>query len=325
MRRAVLFVVSLCGCFSQALAEEYVDDAFPLRNHNPLLQIYGLPAFQTAELVSTGNFDFTFSFDVANDEDEADRGGENLVIDSESRVLNFSLRRGFGERFEVGIDVPYVSHSGGSLDSLIFDFHDFVGLSNSTREGPSNQFRLLFEREGVTLFDMDTPMSGVGDVQLCAAVRMDKMTLRGGIKLPTGDPDKLTGSGATDASLGVYRTGATTLFNRSLGYTGFIGALVLGDGEVLPGLQRDVVPYGGVALRWAATERFSLATQWYVQGPYFDIDLDELGGNTVQLSFGADYRFPKHGLLLRMAIVEDIAAAAAPDFALHLSIRRYSP
>jgi len=65
----------------------------------------------------------------------------------------------------------------------------------------------------------------------------------------------------------------------------------------------------------------SLAAQWSVQGSYFDIDIDELGGSTIQFSIGGDYRFERS--LLRLAIVEDIAAGAAPDFALHLSIRAF--
>ena len=48
---------------------------------------------------------------------------------------------------------------------------------------------------------------------------------------------------------------------------------------------------------------------------------DDLGGTTVQLSIGGDYRFKR--TLLRLAIVEDIAGDATPDFALHLSIRSF--
>jgi hypothetical protein len=324
MRRIALSLAVLACGLSHATADDFVADAFALRNHNPFLQIYGLPVFRTAELVAPGGIDFDITFDIANDEDEADRLDEVLVIDSESRVVNLSLRRRFGERFEVGIDLPYVEHSGGSLDNLIYEFHDAVGLPNSTREGPDDEFKLFFARNGVTLFDMTTPTSGIGDVQVSAAMDLGKVTLRGGVKLPTGDPDKLTGSGAADVSLGVYGGRATTVFDRELAYSGFFGILALGEGEVMPGLQRDVVPYGGLTARWHATARFSLVTQLYAQGAYYDANLDELGGNTFQLAFGADYRFPAQRLLLRFAIAEDIAAAAAPDFALHLSIRRYS-
>ena len=321
MRRIVLTVVLVTCGFLPANAEDYLADSFPLRNHNPFLQIYGLPVFQTSELVEPGGVDFGISYDVANDADDADRLGERLVIDSESHVLNLSLRRRIGERFEVRVDVPYIRHSGGSFDSAIFDFHNLVGLPNSNRDGPKDQFRLFFERQGVVLFDTSSPTSGVGDVQLSVAMRLGKLTLRAGVKTPTGDPDKLTGSGATDLSLGIYGGGATSLFNRELAYSGSVGVLALGDGDVLPELQRSAVPYGGAALRWHATPRFALAAQLNVQGPYFDANLDELGGTTFQLAFGTDFRILR--TLLRFAIVEDIVAGAAPDFALHLSFRSF--
>lgn len=324
MRRIVLFAVLLLCGLSQAVASERPVDAFPLRNHNPFLQIFGLPAFRTSELVAPGGIDFDVTVDIANDMDVADRSGEALVIDSESRIVNLSLRRRIGERFEIGLDVPYVDHSEGFLDNVIYEFHDLVGLSNSTREGPDDQFLISFGRDGTTLFAMDAPTSGIGDVQLSAAMAVGRMTLRAGVKLPTGDANRLTGSGATDVWLGAYGGGSTGLFDRELAWSGFVGVLALGQGEVLGDLQNDVVPYGGIALRWRATERFSLATQLSAQGPYFDIGLHELGGGTSQLAFGADYDFPDQGFLLRFAIAEDIAVDAAPDFALHLSIRRYT-
>lgn len=322
--RPQFFMLVAIAC-APALGDDAPLDAFPLRNHNPFLQVYGLPAFATHELTGPGGVEFGVALDIANDMEEADRSGEVLIIDTELRTLNLSLRRRLGERFEVGLDVPYLSYSSGFLDSVIYNFHDLVGLSNSTRDGPQDQFRLYMEQNGVMLFDATEPASGIGDVQVSAALRLGKVTLRAGIKAPTGDPGKLTGSGAMDLSVGLYAGGAMTLLARDLSYSGFVGVLALGDGDVLPTLQKSAVPYGGLALRWRATERFALATQVYAQGPYLDAALDEMGGNTFQLAFGADYRFPSQRLLLRFAIAEDIAAAAAPDFAAHISLRRYIP
>jgi hypothetical protein len=323
MRPLPLLIVAIACAPRLALGDAAPLDAFPLRNHNPFLQVYGLPAFATHELVAPGGVDFNVSFDIANDMDEADRSGEVLIIDAELRTLNLSIRRRVGERFEIGLDVPYLSYSGGFLDRVIYDFHDLLGLSNSSREVPNDQFRLYMEKNGVTLFDAVEPSSGIGDLQVSAALQLGKATLRASIKAPTGDPDKLTGSGAADLAVGLYGGGATALLERPLSYSGFVGILALGDGDILPTLQRNTVPYGGVALRWHATERFSLATQVYGQGAYFDAELKELGGDTLQLAFGGDYRFPAQRLLLRFAIAEDMRGAAAPDFAVQLSLRRY--
>jgi hypothetical protein len=321
MRTLVACVVCIACSLSSAFAEDYVADAFPLRNYNPFLQIFGLPKFQTAELVRPDRFDFAFSYDITNDSDEAERPSGDLVIDSETQTFALSLRRRVFERMELGIDVPYLSHSGGTLDRLIKDWHNLVGLSNSMREGLDDQLQISYALDGVTYYELSAPASGLGDVQLSAAFQWQHVTLRAGVKLPTGDPDKLTGSGAADVSLGLYANRTTTLFDRAFDYSGFLGVLVLGDGEVMPDFQESTVPYGGLALRWHVTERLSLSTQLSVQGSYFDIDIDEVGGSTIQLAIGGDYRFKRS--LIRLAIVEDIAAGAAPDFALHLSFRSF--
>ena len=321
MRTLVACVVCIACSLSSAFAEDYVADAFPLRNYNPFLQIFGLPKFQTAELVRPDRFDFAMSYDITNNADEAERPSGDLVIDGETQTIALSLRHRVLEHMEIGIDVPYVSHSGGTLDSLIKDWHSLVGLSNSMREGPNDQIHHSFAQNGITYYELTAAASGIGDVQLSGAYAMQHVTLRAGVKLPTGDPDKLTGSGATDFSLGLYANRTTTLFDRAFDYSGFLGLLVLGDGDVMPEFQESTVPYGGLALRWHATERLAISTQLSLQGSYYDIDIDDIGGSTIQLAIGGDYRFKRS--LIRLAIVEDIAADASPDFALHLSFRSF--
>jgi hypothetical protein len=56
------------------------------------------------------------------------------------------------------------------------------------------------------------------------------------------------------------------------------------------------------------------------QGAYLDSDLDELGGSSIQLAVGGIYRFPRHGVSLRFALVEDVISDATPDFAVHMAI-----
>ena len=316
MRLCTLLLV-FAGLGPTAAADDPPSDAIPLRNHNPFLQVYGLPVFQTAAIGS----DLSLSYDIANDADDKRLPSETLVIDSESQYLSLAFRRRIGERMELRVDLPWVRHSGGFLDGAIKDWHRVLGLSNSARETPNDQLELLYERNGTTYFDLSSSASGIGDVQLSAAYAWPAVTLRAGIKLPTGDAAELSGSGATDISVGAYLDRKASFLQRDLEYSGFVGVLALGDGDVLPGFQRSTVPYGGLALRWHATERLALTTQWYLQGSYFDIDIDEIGGTTLQLGVGADYRFERS--MIRLAIAEDIAGAAAPDFALHLSIRYF--
>jgi len=136
-----------------------------------------------------------------------------------------------------------------------------------------------------------------------------------------GDYHKLHGSGATDFSLGVYASDTHTLFAHDLGVSGFVGGVFLGDGKVLANMQRSAVPFAGVSARWHATERLGFVAQLYAQGAYFNSDLEELGGETIQLAIGLTYRPPRRALLLKFAVVEDVTANATTDFGLHVAIQ----
>jgi hypothetical protein len=319
MRRLFASAVCLVCCSCPAIADDPYLESFPLRSHNPFVQIFGLPAFQTATLTSPSGFVIGISVDITNDADDSESDGDQLIIDGETTTIALSLRRRVHDRLELGLDVPYVRHSGGTLDGFIKDWHSMLGLSNARRDGPNDQLRHFYINDGETLVGLDSPVSGIGDMQLSAAMAFGNLTLRGAVKLPTGDPQKLTGSGATDFSLGVYGSRAYTFRERDLGLSGFVGALALGDGDVLPEFQRSFVPFGGVALRWQATQTLGLAAQLSMQGSYFDTHFDDIGGNGIQLAVGTDYQ--AGSFLWRLAIAEDLKSGATADFAMQLSVR----
>lgn len=303
------------------------DAVFALRNHNPFLQIYGLPTFQTATLADEGQADYAVSLELANNADFGDNDTENFLIDGESYFLTLSMRRRIRSWLEVGVDLPLVAHDGGFMDNGIKTWHDIFGMSNTKRRGADDQLQYLYQANGNTLYELSSASSGIGDIQLTAAVPLRDSTrdgyalaLRSSLKLPTGDDSKLTGSGGVDFATGLYASDTRSLLNRPLGISGFAGALFLGQGDVLPTLQRDVVPFGGVAASWWFAERFSIAVQVQSQGAYFYSDIEELGGSTVQLDVGLTYRPASRRPCWKFAVVEDIQADATTDFALHFSV-----
>lgn len=312
-----------------ASSEQTVSHGFAVRNQNPFLQIFGLPPFQTATLTPEGTTRVGLSVDLVNHADDGENSLEVFAVDGESYFLTLSLRRGISERLELGFELPLVAHAEGFLDNAIEGWHDLLGLSNSKRDGPSNQLGFRYLRADSAQYELTSPAFGVGDVQLTAAIpfiRADdgggkSLALRSAIKLPSGAADELRGSGAADFSLGIYASDTRQLAGRELAISGFVGALLLGDGDVLAEIQRNAVPYGGAAATWYATDRLSISTQVYGQGAYFDSDLEELGGTSVQLAVGGAYRLAGRGLLLSLAVVEDLVANATPDFAVHFSVR----
>lgn len=305
---------------------------FSLRNQNPFLQIYGLPPFQTATLANDGEVKYSIALDIANHADSGETQGETVVLDGECNFLTLSLRHGVTQWLEVGFDLPVVGHSDGIFDNAIDRWHKIWGISNSKRTGQSNQLQFLYARQGTAPYELSSPGWGVGDLQLTAAVPLWRahdsddrtVSLRSSLKLPTGDEETLRGSGAFDFSLGLYASDTGIFAQQDLSLSGFAGILLLGKGKVFPVIQQRAVGFGGFAAAWQVTDKFSVATQFYVQGAYLDSELDEIGGSSVQAAFGGTYHIPRHRISLSFALVEDIFSDATTDVALHVSVRGYS-
>lgn len=321
-----LIVLGVLLSSATAPAEGHAAPGFALRNHNPFLQIFGLPPLQSAALTPAGKTNVEFSLDLANNADFGETDTENLFIDGESYFVNVSLRRRMHDWLELGVDVPIVAHSGGFMDNAIKSWHDAFSMSNTKRRGSDDELLIFYQQQGATLYELNSPASGIGDIQLTAALPIRQaaedgyaLSIRTSLKLPTGDDEELRGSGAADLATGLYVSNTASVFNRPLGLSAFAGVILLGDGDVLSDIQESAVAFGGIAASWQATERFSITTQLQAQGAYFDSDIDELGGGTVQLGVGFGYRPRGSARCLMFAVVEDVRADATTDFALHFS------
>jgi len=224
-----------------------------------------------------------------------------------------------------------VSHTDGVFDKAIESWHDLWGLSNTKRRGPPNQLRFNYENPLASNFELIRPSTGIGDVQVHASIPIKRsnargnsaIALRSSIEIPTGDTRTLRGSGAFDFSLGLYATDFTTLAKRGLQFSGFIGVLLPGEGDLFPAIERSAVAFGGVGAKWQLTDKFGIAAQTYAQGSYLESELDEIGDPSVQLALGGTYRFPKKRFELAFAIVEDIIADPTADIGFHFSVRVY--
>ncbi|MDH4056251.1 MAG: DUF3187 family protein [Gammaproteobacteria bacterium] len=330
--RLLLVIFGLVVSPLPAVASDAGIQWIPLRNNNAFLQAYGLPPYQGGTLAADGEFVYSVSLDIANHADAGLTESESITIDGESYFLVLSTRYGAASWLELGMDLPLVSHSDGVFDNAIENWHDLWGLSNSKRRGPPNQLRYIFENPLVSNFELTTPSSGIGDVQLSAAIPIKRsntasastVALRSSIKIPTGEAHTLRGSGAFDFSLGLYVTDFATLGERELQFSGFAGVLLPGEGDLFPALQRRAVAFGGVGAKWQLTDKFCIAAQTYAQSSYLESDLDEIGGSAVQLALGGSYRFPERRVELALALVEDMFGDATTDVAFHFSVRVYS-
>lgn len=295
---------------------------FDTSNQSPLIQIYGLPGIGAPQVLSPGQWRTDLHFEAANHLVAEEYGTEALFFDGETHRTTLKLYRGLSGDREIGIEIPYVKHGGGFLDSFIERWHDFFGLPQNGRNRlPTDQLLFRYVRDGVERIRIAYPTEGLGDIRVAAAQTLTTDTaLRLSIKLPTGDSTDLLGSGATDVALWLS-TSCSATCTGPLSWYGGGGLLWMDQGDVLPELQRRLVAFGSAGLHWRALPRLTLGVQLDAHSRFYDdTNLGPIADHSAQLVLGGFWRLhPRHAL--EIAVIEDIVVDTAPDVVIRIGLR----
>lgn len=324
--RMALAVLAMAGGLGTILAGE----PFPIQSQSPLSRLYGLPVGDDAAAVAPTGFQIRASFDLANNSFVETRGADALVLDGETWVARFGVRHGWGNGWRVAMQVPVVSHQGGVADDFIEGYHDALGLPQGDREGrSSDQLEFRFQKDGRTWVDLVDSATGVGDVRFSVSMPLwrDKPATRAvdavaGVELPTGDSDRLLGSGSTDFSLGLAACDLASLFRWNLELHGSAGILAMTTGDVLADWQEPVAGYGNFSVGWRLADWLMPRLQVDWHSPFFaGTGMGPLDDWAVELDSGATIFLPA-GFALDLAVAEDIAVNTTPDVVFHISLRK---
>lgn len=296
-------------------------------NQSPLIQIYGLPALGEARVLGPQETTLAVHAQIANHFTGATSSSESLSLDGETRRLTLHWRQGLSGNREWGFELPQVTHRGGFLDASIEEFHDIFGLpQNGRTDLPRHRIDFRYARDGASLVNLNRAVSGVGDLRLSAATPAGAATGPGGytaawrvsLKLPTGDADKLLGSGSTD--LAGWLSAATTRPPDRWNLYGGGGLLRMSKGDVLPSQQRTLVAFGTLGLSQRFLPSLTVNAQLDMHSPFYsDSGLRQLGRYAVQGLLGAEWEFAPR-TFLALSISEDMVVGAAPDVAFNLSL-----
>ena len=111
---------------------------------SPLVQTFGIPPAEDGEIAARGTVLTRLVFDLANSYHGGAGPRQSSSLDGETLRTTLALRYGFTPRFEGGVDIPFVHHSGGFLDGFIESFHQAIGKPKNDGEGnPRNQLAYL--------------------------------------------------------------------------------------------------------------------------------------------------------------------------------------
>ena len=305
-------------------------EPFLILNDQPLGRLYGSPMGDDAAPVVVAGTELRAALDVGNNSIEKFRGADELVLDGETWVLRFAARYGWKNGWRVALGVPVVSHQGGGTDSFIEEYHDALGLPDGNRKRrAADRLEYRYQRDGETMFNLTDSTTGLGDVRLSvsAPLARDQAGTRAleavaGVELPTGDPDRLLGSGSWDFSLGLAACDFASLSKWNLELHGAAGLLALTEGEVLEDFQETFAGYGMLSAGWRLASWLVPRVQVDFHSPFFaDTGLAPLDDWAVALVCGATVRLSA-GFALDVAVAEDVAVNTAPDVVFHVGLKR---
>jgi hypothetical protein len=306
---------SLCYVFifSLLLAVTSVHAApIATRDQNPLIAGFGLTSPLPENLNAMPTWDAQFNW--ASSAIVQNSNAEHLTVDAETKELRLVLAHAWNDRWGARLQLPYRDTSGGSLDGFIDDWHDWFGLPKGVRpQQPHDRLLIDYSRDGFNRVHVTDRSSGIGDITLDVGHHTlrsvnTNLTLWASIKLPTGNANDLTGSGAADESIAAafkHRLGPRWSLSAQLAGTH------LGKADLLPSMQKRFVASGLLAANFAVTSNTEFTAQIDAHTAAYDSDLEFLGSAEI-LTLGGAHRF-NSGWRLELGVSEDIAVDASPD------------
>lgn len=335
----IAFLRNACGlAFSGALLSlpllggSVNADPLHVRNMNPFGLIYGLPGASSSHLLPLDASQLQFSVDVANNSVQSESDEEIIRLDGETYRLGLLWKRGIAPDWQVAVELPLLSHRGGMMDGLIENWHDIFGLSNSNRDDWSrNRLVYYYGNSDGERFRIDSDMSGIGDLLLSLSHALDtgagddrRLALHGSLKLPTGDADRLFGSGAADLALWLSGAEQRVFQGWPLSLYGQAGLLLKGEADLFRGMQRDLVFFGTLGFSLHPLGWLDLKAQLDGHTAHYRSDLDQLGGAALMLTVGGSIQLDGVSERIDIAIGENLTTDSVPDFIINLAyVRRF--
>ncbi|WP_170287433.1 DUF3187 family protein [Halioglobus maricola] len=298
------------------------------KNLSPVSGLFGLPSQRFAGTGPAGALDFSLHTSVANNYINEARGDEQVNLDGETLRLALELRYAIADNWDLQLEVPWLDHSGGNLDSLIDNWHDLWGMSDGGRSAV-DQDLLDFSYAGPSAeFGFDDDASGIGDTSLSLTWQFARdeifaASVSAGYKFGTGNENDFLGSGEDDAYLVARFSGDHRNDEIPLRWHGQLGYLYAGESDLLGAAQEQDLWFAGLSMDWVLSERWSLIGQIDAHAAPMSSEVTALGDEAVMLTAGARWRFSP-GWAVDLSIVEDIQVETAPDVIFQGSLR-YRP
>lgn len=294
---------------------------FPVRNFQALDQLVLAMPGDRAAVLRKGDFDIRLeaanTASIARDQEEQ----ADVTMKFETVRAGLFLRYGLTDRLEIGAEVPgYHRYRGFMEEPILGVERGTTGISPARKALRETAYAFNINNGGGTLFQGAKGATGLGDISFYGKYQLLKETstlpalsVRVGVKAPTGDTDQVFGSGHPDAGVGLALD--KTFATGWIVYANLNGVFPTGQ---IAGLDLQPVISGLVAVEYLWTENFSVTAQFdYYSPPFHGTGTRVLDRGVTESVIGVSYRLLP-GLLWQAYGVEnlDFITGSAADFTL---------
>lgn len=294
---------------------------FPVRNFQAFQQlVMSLPGDRAA-VVKPGTLDVRLELaetaSVYNDTTPP----INVVVKFETLRSGLFLRYGATDKLELGLEIPVLYRYQGFMNGAITATERATtGLSPARDALKNTNFVFNVTRNGQTIMGGGPGAMGLGDTTLMSKYQlltegatMPAVSLRGAVKLPTGDQSDFFGSGSPDFGLGLAVE--KLVAGRWMLYGNVTGVVPTGT---IAGLGLRPTLSGLAAIEYLWSENLSLTTHFdYYSSPFSRTGSPVFDQGVTESVLGFSYRVASHFLWQVYAVENlDFITGSAPDFTL---------
>ncbi|MEM7277155.1 MAG: DUF3187 family protein [Pseudomonadota bacterium] len=266
---------------------------------------------------------WSLCYALANNAATGELDNEAFLFDGQTQRVQASISWPVNDDWTLSLDAGGVIHSGGFLDPLIEGWHGAFGLPNGIRDSlPSDALRYELRQDGLSLLNLTERQSALSDTRVHLSRRLlqtqnqwfgAQLT----IKLPTGRFDNLSGSGATDVSLGFHWhwQGSRIRLRSGIGYSR-LGVSDFGS------IQRRNIGFAKAGLNLHLTNRYSLDVGLDLRQPVLKSNLRAFSDPAAALHAGLNIETAAKWRI-RLGFSEDIRVESEPDVVFRLMISRH--
>ena len=318
---AVLLTLLMCGPVGASTYQP-----IPYADMGALTMHYGVPRITDATVLNDGEWQWQWSSEVGNTVhiQGADEDAHRLLIDLETQRHTAIVEYALHDDWNLVVEVPHVRHSRGSLDGFIDQFHDALGFPAGPRaRSERDAFAIDYVHDGATLIALERPQAGLGDLSLSflhAGSSHWGSGVRGGIKLklPTGDADKLTGSGTYDVSF--WGAASKPLFGNVSHHLSLAAVAIESAGGLLPEQRNNLLGAAAYGVAWRYSDRLEFKLQLNARTAVYRSNNIRALGHATAVSMGGTIHLSR-GFAVDVAVIEDIDVGTSPDVVFQLALR----